>query len=81
MNMEKIQLTGQNLGRVFSSRIGRKNAVHLCWYEAKLSNYTITNLDSIIDVCFQVNILYSLSIKVLNSLLFQLKTLNLFSLN
>jgi len=66
---------------LFNSRIDRMNARHLCSFEAKLSNYTITNLDSIIDVCFQVNILYSLSIKVLNSLLFQLKTLNLFSQN
>ncbi len=33
--MDKLQLTGQNLGRVFNSRSGPMCAMHLCCYEAK----------------------------------------------
>ncbi len=35
MLMDKLQLTGRNLGRVFNSRSGCINAMHLCCYEAK----------------------------------------------
>jgi hypothetical protein len=31
-----LQLTGQNLGRVFNSKIGRMYPMHLSCYEAKL---------------------------------------------
>jgi len=33
--MDKLQLTGQNLGRVFNSRSGCMCAMHLCCFEAK----------------------------------------------
>jgi len=33
--MDKIQLTGQNLGRVFNSRSDCKSPMHLFGYEAK----------------------------------------------
>ena len=36
--MEKIQLTGQNLGRVFISRSGPTCAMHFHPYEAKRTN-------------------------------------------
>jgi hypothetical protein len=36
--MDKLQLTGQNLGRLFSSRSGCMCALHLCCYEAKWPN-------------------------------------------
>jgi hypothetical protein len=34
-SMDKLQLTGQNLGPVFNSRSGCMCAMHLCCYEAK----------------------------------------------
>ncbi len=36
--MDKLQLTGQNLARVFNSRIGRLYAAHSCSYRFKLPN-------------------------------------------
>jgi hypothetical protein len=36
--MDKVQLTGQNLGRVFNSRSGRMKVVQLLFFEAKLPN-------------------------------------------
>jgi len=36
--MDKLQLTGQTLGRVFNSRNDRTDTVYLFGYEAKLSN-------------------------------------------
>ena len=39
--MDKLQLTGQILGRVFYSRNGCIYTVDLCWYEAKLSNLKV----------------------------------------
>jgi hypothetical protein len=36
--MEKLQLTGQNLGRLFNFRNGRAHAVHLLCYGLKLPN-------------------------------------------
>jgi hypothetical protein len=36
--MDKLQLTGQNLGRVFNCRSGCMGALHLCCYEAKRPN-------------------------------------------
>jgi hypothetical protein len=36
--MEKLKLTGQNLGRVFNFRSGRVHAVHLMCYRVKLQN-------------------------------------------
>ncbi len=36
MNMDKLHLTGQNLGRVFNSRIGHVYAKHSCCYWARL---------------------------------------------
>jgi hypothetical protein len=36
--MDKLQLTGQNLGGVFNSRSGCMCAMHLCFYEAKQPN-------------------------------------------
>jgi len=36
--MDKLQLTGRTLGRVFSSRNRCTNTMHLFKYEAKLSN-------------------------------------------
>ncbi len=36
--MDKLQLKGQNLGRVFNSRSGRMRAMHLCCFEAKGPN-------------------------------------------
>ncbi len=33
--MDKLQLTGQNLGRVFNSRSDCMSAMHLFFYEAK----------------------------------------------
>jgi hypothetical protein len=36
--MDKLQLTGQNLGRVFNSRSGRMCVMPLCCYEAKWAN-------------------------------------------
>ncbi len=36
--MDKLKLTGQNLGPVFNSRCGCKCAMHLCRYEAKRPN-------------------------------------------
>jgi hypothetical protein len=36
--MDKLQLTGQNLGQFFNSRSGCMCAMHLCSYEAKQPN-------------------------------------------
>jgi hypothetical protein len=36
--MDKLQLTGQNLGRVFNFRNGRVHVVHFVCYEVKLTN-------------------------------------------
>ncbi len=36
MSMDKLHLTGQNLGRVFNSRSGRVHAIHSCCYWARL---------------------------------------------
>jgi hypothetical protein len=36
--MDKLQLTGQNLGRVFNSRSGCMGATHLRRYKAKWPN-------------------------------------------
>ncbi len=36
--MDKLQLTGQNLGRVFNSRMGCMCGVPFCCYEAKQTN-------------------------------------------
>ncbi len=36
--MDKVQLTVQNLGRVFNSRSGRMKVVQLLFFEAKLPN-------------------------------------------
>jgi hypothetical protein len=36
--MDKLQLTGQNLRRVFNSRSGCMCAMHLCCYEVKQPN-------------------------------------------
>jgi hypothetical protein len=36
--MDKLQLTGQNLGRVFNSRSGCVCAMHLSCFETKLPN-------------------------------------------
>jgi hypothetical protein len=36
--MDKLQLTGQNLGRVFNFRSGCVHAVHLLYYGVKLPN-------------------------------------------
>jgi hypothetical protein len=36
--MDQVQLTGQNLGRVFNSRSGRMKVVQLLFFEAKLPN-------------------------------------------
>jgi hypothetical protein len=36
--MDKLQLTGQNIGRVFNFRNGRMHAVHLLCYRVKLLN-------------------------------------------
>jgi hypothetical protein len=36
--MDKLQLTGQNLGRVFNFGSGRVHAVHLLYYGVKLPN-------------------------------------------
>jgi hypothetical protein len=36
--MDKYQLTGQNLGRVFNSRSDCMSATHLFCYEAKQTN-------------------------------------------
>jgi hypothetical protein len=38
MSMDKLQLAGQNLGRVFNSRSGCMCARHLFCYEAKQPN-------------------------------------------
>jgi hypothetical protein len=36
--MDKLQLTGQNLGRVFNFRNGRVYAMHFLCYRVKLTN-------------------------------------------
>ncbi len=36
--MDKLQLTGRNLGRVFNFRSGRVHAMHLLCYGVKLPN-------------------------------------------
>jgi hypothetical protein len=36
--MDKLQLTGRNLGRVFNFRFGHLHAKHFWYYEVKLSN-------------------------------------------
>jgi hypothetical protein len=36
--MEKLQLTGRNLGRVYNLRNGCLHAMHLLYYGVKLSN-------------------------------------------
>ncbi len=36
--MDKLQLTGRNLGRVFNSRSGCMYVMNLCYYEAKQPN-------------------------------------------
>ncbi len=36
--MDKLQLKGQNLGRVFNSRSGCVRVVQLCSFETKLPN-------------------------------------------
>jgi hypothetical protein len=36
--MDKLQLAGQNLGRVFNFRNGRAHAVHFHCYGVKLTN-------------------------------------------
>ncbi len=38
LHMDKLQLTGQNLGRVFNFRNGRVHAVHLLCRRVKLPN-------------------------------------------
>jgi hypothetical protein len=40
--MDKLQLTGQNLGRVFNFRNSRVLAVHLLCYGVKLPNLKLT---------------------------------------
>jgi len=45
LTMDKLQLTGQNLGRVFSSKVGCMYAVHLCCYEAKLPSLKLKTRD------------------------------------
>jgi len=42
--MDKLQLTGQNLGRVFNFRYGRVHAVHLLCYGVKLPNLKLKTL-------------------------------------
>jgi hypothetical protein len=37
-SMDKLQLTGQNLGRVFNFRFGHLHAEHFCCYQVKLPN-------------------------------------------
>ncbi len=37
-SMEKLQLTGRNLGQVFNFRVGCVHAMHLFSYKVKLSN-------------------------------------------
>jgi hypothetical protein len=37
--MDKIQLTGQNLGRVFNFRFGHSHAEHFWSYQVKLPNF------------------------------------------
>jgi hypothetical protein len=39
--MDKLQLTGQNLGRVFNFRNGRVHAVHFLCYGVKLPNFKL----------------------------------------
>jgi len=36
--MDKLQLTGQNLGQVFNFRFGHLHAEHFCCYRVKLPN-------------------------------------------
>ncbi len=36
--MDKLQLTGRNLSRVFNFRCGCVHDIHLCWYEVKLTS-------------------------------------------
>ncbi len=36
--MDLLELTGQNLGRVFNSRSGFLRAIQLCYFETKLPN-------------------------------------------
>ncbi len=36
--LDKLQLTGQNLGQVFNSRSDRVYDIHSCWHWAKLPN-------------------------------------------
>jgi hypothetical protein len=35
-DMDKLELAGKNLGRVFDPKSGFMCAKHLCWHEAKL---------------------------------------------
>ncbi len=38
LNMDKLQLTGQNMGRLFNLRSGYVNAVQYCFYQVKQPN-------------------------------------------
>jgi hypothetical protein len=42
--MDKLQLTGRNLGQVFNSRSGCLYAIHLCCYKAKRPNLKLKTL-------------------------------------
>jgi hypothetical protein len=41
VSMDKLHLTGQNLGRVFNSRSGREYAIHSCCYWARLHDLNL----------------------------------------
>ncbi len=43
-SLDKLQPTGQNLGRVFNYRSGHVHAVHLLCYEVKLPSLKLKNL-------------------------------------
>ncbi len=36
--MDKLQLTGQNLGQIFNFRFEHLHAYHFWWYQVKLPN-------------------------------------------
>ncbi len=42
-SMDKLQLTGRNLGQVFNSRSGSMRAMQLLYFETKLPNLMLKN--------------------------------------
>jgi hypothetical protein len=83
LSMDKLQLTGQNLGRVFNSRSGCMCAMHLCYYEAKLPNLKLKTwpkqLLGSLPITFALSALriMACSLSTLNNLTISLTTLKM----